>query len=85
MPAGIVTAVISGFAGGFASLRPIKQKGVLYGTLCGIISSVLCMAILFVINGNKAGNGIFIFMAAMILGGAAGGVSAVNLKIKKKY
>lgn len=85
MPVGIVMGIISGFAGGFAAVRPIKQKGAIYGALCGFASAILCSAALFIINGNKAGNGIFILIAAMILGGAAGGISAVNLKIKKKY
>lgn len=85
MPVGIVMGAISGLAGGFAAVRPVKQKGVLYGSLCGFASAILCSAALFIINGNKAGNGIFILIAAMVFGGAAGGVSAVNLKIKKKY
>lgn len=85
MPVGIVMGVISGFAGGFAAVRPIRQKGAIYGALCGFASAILCSAALFIINGNKAGNGIFILIAAMIFGGAAGGISAVNLKIKKKY
>ncbi|MBE6821008.1 MAG: TIGR04086 family membrane protein [Ruminococcaceae bacterium] len=84
-PAGVAFALLSGIAGGFAAVRPIKQKGVPYGALSGFISSLFCAAVLFVVNGNKAGSGLFILAGLMLLGGAAGGIGAVNLKFKKKY
>lgn len=85
VPAGIVFALLSGIAGGFAAVRPIKQKGIPYGALSGLISSLFCSAVLFVVNGNKAGSGLFILAGLIILGSAAGGIGAVNLKFKKKY
>ena len=85
MPVGIVLGVLAGLIGGFAAVRPVKQKGFVLGALTGLASAVICAAILFIVNGNKAGNGVFFLMAAIISGSAAGGISAVNLKIKKKY
>ena len=85
VPVGIAFALLSGVAGGFAAVRPIKQRGVAYGALSGLISSLLCSLVLFVVNGNKAGSGLFILAGVMILAGAAGGIGAVNLKLRKKY
>ena len=84
VPAGIVFALLSGLAGGFATVRPIKQKGLPYGVLSGFIASLFCSAVLFIVNGS-AGSGLFVLAGLMILGGAAGGIGAVNLKLKKKY
>lgn len=85
MPIGIVLGALSGLVGGFVSVKPIMQKGIVFGALSGLISAIVSSAMMFAANGNKAGNGIFVFMAAMLLGGAAGGVAAMNLKLKKKY
>ena len=85
MPLGIVLGALSAFAGGFIAVRPIKQRGAPYGALTGILQALICAVVLFVANGYKAGNGIFILSAVMILCSALGGIAAVNLKIKKKY
>lgn len=85
MPVGLVLGAISAFLNGFAAVRPIKEKGVLYGALTGLIQALLCSVVLFVANGGAAGTGIFILAAIIILAAAVGGIAAVNLKIKKKY
>ncbi len=85
MPAGIISGILSSLIGGFVSVRPIKEKGVLFGALTGVVQAIICSLVLFVVNGNAAGNGIFILSAVMILCSAVGGIAAVNLKIKKKY
>lgn len=85
MPIGIVLGALSGLVGGFVAVRPVMQKGLALGALTGVISAIVSSAVMFAVNGSKAGNGIFIFIAAMLLDGTAGGVAAMNLKIKKKY
>ena len=72
-------------AGGFFSVRPIKEKGAIYGALSGAIISVLVTTVLFLINNSSAGSGIFIVMGLILAGGIVGGITAVNLKTKKKY
>ena len=85
MPIGITMGLISAYAGGFVSVRPLKEKGLLWGAITGFVSSLLCSVFIFILNDNKAGKGIFILMIAMIVSGALGGLTAVNLKIRKKY
>lgn len=85
MPAGMAAGAITGFAGGFISVRPVKEKGALYGLITGVLQAVICSAVLFVVNGASAGNGIFILCALTVVGAVLGGIAAVNLKIKKKY
>lgn len=85
MPVGMVLGAVSAVLSGFATVRPIKEKGALYGALTGFIQSLLCSVVLFVVNGGSAGTGIFILAGLMILASALGGIAAVNLKVKKKY
>ncbi len=85
LPAGIISGALTGFLNGFIAVRPVKQKGALYGGLAGLLQAVLCCAVIFIINHGTAGNGIFILLAAITACGVFGGISAVNIKVKKKY
>lgn len=84
-PAGWFMAFVSGVISGFVSVRPIKEKGAIYGALSGAVVSLAVAAVLFFINNSSAGSSIFILMSLIVAGGVAGGITAVNLKIKKKY
>ena len=85
MTAGMVTGALTAFSGGFIAVRPIKEKGALYGLVTGGIQALVCSAVLFIVNNATAGNGIFILSALIVASAVLGGISAVNLKIKKKY
>ncbi len=85
MPVGMVFGALAAFAGGFAAVKPLKKKGIAYGSLTGIVQALVCSTVLFVINKANAGTGIFILMALMVVAAAGGGIAAVNMKIKKKY
>ncbi len=85
LPAGLVAGAVSGLTGGFLCVRPIKEKGVLFGFISGIIQAVVCCAVLFAINGGAAGNGLFVLFGIITVFSVLGGIAAVNLKIKKKY
>lgn len=85
MPAGMAVGAVTGFAGGFIAVRPIKEKGALYGLITGAMQAVICSVVLFVVNGASAGNGIFILSALIAVFAIIGGISAVNLKMRKKY
>ncbi len=85
LPVGLVSGGLSAFIVGFAAVRPIKSKGILYGALAGSIQSLFCSVILFIANNRTAGTGIFILSGIMILFASLGGITAVNLKIRKKY
>lgn len=85
MPCGLISGAVSGFVGGFASVIPVKKNGVTTGALSGFIQALICSAAVFFINNNNSGTGIFILMALITLSGMAGGVAAVNIKMKKRY
>lgn len=82
---GLASGVLSAFINGFVALRLIKEKGLLYGAVCGLIQSILCAVVLFIINKGTAGNGVFILMGIIILVSSLGGLASVNLKRKVKY
>ncbi len=85
MPLGLFSAFISSFIGGFITVRPIKKNGALLGVLTGIIQALVSAAAVFFINERNSGTGIFILIAVFAVAGAIGGISAVNLKVRKKY
>ena len=85
MPAGMAAGALTGFAGGFIAVRPVKEKGLLYGLISGAVQALICSVVLFSVNGASAGNGIFILSALILLFAVFGGVAAVNMKAKKKY
>lgn len=85
MPMGLVSGALSAFTGGFITVRPVRKNGAGYGALTGFIQALISSAAVFFINGNKVGTGLFILMAVIIASGSLGGISAVNLKVKKRY
>ncbi len=85
LPVGLAIGGLSGFSGGFAVVRPIKEKGIMYGALSGFIQSLLSSVFLFIFNNGSAGTGILILSGIIIFFASLGGITAVNLKIKKKY
>lgn len=85
MPVGIIIGFLTATIGGFMAVKPLKQKGALYGAITGLAQALVCSVALFAVNKGVAGTGIFILIAATVAGGIAGGITAVNLKIKKKY
>ncbi len=85
MPAGMVLGALTAFIGGFVAVKPLKQKGAVFGALTGLVQALICSIILFVVNEAAAGTGIFILMALLIAAAAGGGIAAVNMKTKRKY
>lgn len=85
MPCGLISGAVSGFVSGFVSVIPVKKNGVLTGALSGLFQALICSAAVFFINNNNSGTGIFILMALITVSGMAGGVAAVNIKMKKRY
>ena len=85
MSSGLISGAVSAFIGGFAAVRPVKKNGAVAGALAGFIQALICSAAVFFINDNNSGTSIFILMGLIIAFSVAGGISAVNLKIKKRY
>lgn len=85
LPFSIVAGGICGFISGFVSVRIIKNKGLFYGAVSGIIQSLIVSIVIFLMNKGIAGNGIFILIGVTVALSALGGVAAVNLKKKIKY
>lgn len=85
MPLGLFAGAVSSFLCGFITVKPIKKNGALFGALSALIQGVICSVVMFFVNGSKSGIGTLIFVAVAVVSGAAGGISAVNLKLKKKY
>ena len=85
MPVGLLLGGVSSLLNGFVTVFPIKEKGMIYGAISGLIQALICAVVLFAVNGGAVGKGTFILMAIMIVCSALGGIGAVNFKIKKKY
>lgn len=82
---GLAAGAVSGFAAGFIAAKLIKEKGMIYGAVCGFAQSLLCAVTVFILNKGTAGNGIFILIAVITLLSSLGGIAGMNLKKKIKY
>lgn len=82
---GFISGAVSGFINGFITAKLTKEKGALFGLLSGFIQAIVCSAVLFLANGGTAGKGMLILSILIIGLSAVGGVTGVNMKIKKKY
>lgn len=85
MPFGLINAALTSFLSGFAALFKIKEKAFQFGSLTGLIQGLLCMTVLFVLNGANGGNGLFIQFAVMIAFALIGAVVSANLKVKNRF
>lgn len=70
-------AVFSVFAGSFAALHKTQEKGLISGTLCAV-PAILLVCIILLIFMHKLGFKTAIMSLLMLLGGALGGIAAVN-------
>ena len=84
MPAGLAFAVISGFLSGYTSVIPFGEKGVIYGSAGGLICVFICGTVAFAVNGGKAGAGIFLLSAIILMSSSVGGIISASKKRKRK-
>lgn len=84
MPAGIFIAFVSGFFSGYTAVRPFMQKGLVFGSLSGLVCLFVCAVLLFAINGGKAGSRLIITSLIILSAAAFGGIVAVGSKPKRK-
>ena len=82
---GLGAGAVSDLICGFVSAKIIKEKGLFYGFISGIIQAVICTLILFVINKASAGNSLFVLFGIITAFSSVGGIAGVNLKKKIKY
>lgn len=82
---GTAAGCVSGFVNGFIALKLIREKGIAFGAISGLIQSLLCSLIICILNKDVAGTGVFILVFAVTFFSALGGLTAVNFKKKIKY
>ena len=81
-PCIIFTSTFSILIGSFSVMKNIKQKGLIYGMLLGIIYMLMIYLISSFINMDfSLGFGSIIMMILGIISGAIGGIIGVNLKL----
>lgn len=85
MPAGLVMALVSSAAAGFAAVFKSKKNALPSGALTGAIEAVINDIFLLAINGGSTGKGILFVALASVIGGAVGGVVSANIRPKIKY
>ncbi|NLO45298.1 MAG: TIGR04086 family membrane protein [Clostridiales bacterium] len=76
------SAAIAAFISGFAAVRPTRKKGILAGAL-SVLPILILITVISAITCGSPGQNMLIAAAVMIAGGAAGGISAVNMRRKK--
>ena len=81
MPTVIFISSFSILIGGFLVAKKIDEKGIVYGSILGLIYMVILYLISSIMNFDFSLNVNAIIMIALgIVGGAIGGILGVNLK-----
>lgn len=81
MPTVIFMSSFSILVGGFLVAKKMNEKGIVYGSLLGLIYMVILYLISSILNFDFSLNVNAVIMIALgIVGGAIGGVLGVNLK-----
>ncbi|MBP3441331.1 MAG: TIGR04086 family membrane protein [Clostridia bacterium] len=71
-------AALSGFIGGFTAVRPVREKGLIFGALSALPTCVVLTAVSMLISKNGLAVTGWIFIVLDILFAAIGGIVAVN-------
>ena len=82
-PATVFAVTVGGFIGGFVSAKLCGEKGLICGTISGVIFVLLLWVFGTIFGSKEPGVGIAIKIILMILAGSFGGIIGVNY-IKRK-
>lgn len=81
MPTVIFVSSFSILLGGFLVAKKVDEKGIVYGSILGLIYMLILYLISSILNFDFSLNGNAIIMIVFgIIGGAIGGILGVNLK-----
>lgn len=83
--AGRVIAIISGFAGGFVSVLPVRRKGLVTGAACGALGAVPVMMAVFFANTKSSLLSVLVLFLIFAVAASIGGIAAANIKKKQKF
>ncbi len=79
---GFGSMVVSAFLSAFAALRKIKNSGIVFGALTGLLQGIVAAVASVAANSGTVGLNLAILVAVAGASAAVGGVLAVNKKTK---
>ena len=82
--AAYVCCAASAFPAGFAAAKSFGRSGLLCGLLCSLPLCILLLILCLALCGS-VGSGFLIGTSLILLSGALGGITALNLRHKRKY
>lgn len=83
--AGRTVAAVSGFAGGFVSVLPVRKKGLVTGAVCGALGAVPAMVAVFLANTKSSPVSVLVLLLLFTAAAAIGGITAANIRKKQKF
>lgn len=83
--AGRAIAFVSGFAGGFVSVLPVRKKGLVTGAAGGALGAVPAMIAVFLANTKSSPVSVLILLLIFAAAAAVGGITAANIRKKQKF
>lgn len=82
-PITVLALALGGFSGGFLSAKFSEEKGLLYGSISGLIFFIIILLINVFSGKPSFGTGMIIKFAMIIMASSFGGIIGVNtIKIK---
>lgn len=83
-PMAIFSICVGGFAAGFCCARIMREGGLAYGALCGVVLTIIVMLAGLAIKDNSFGIPALLKIAFIMLSSMLGGVLGVNTKRRRK-
>lgn len=83
--AGRAVAIVSGIAGGFVSVLPVRKKGLVTGAACGALGAVPAMLAVFFANTKSSPVSVLVLFLMFTAAAAVGGIAAANIRKKQKF
>lgn len=80
----IAVSVISSFFAGFITAKISKQRGLIYGSMAGLLLFILFLVSGLAASQSTVSSEAFIRLLVMLLSGAIGGLVAVSRKSRRK-
>ncbi len=79
----MIAVTFGALVAGFASARLAGEKGLLYGTVSGLLLLVLTTAVGWLLVPDGVGSLLWVRVLLMLGGGAFGGILGVNVKRRR--
>lgn len=83
-PMAVLALIIGGFVSGFCCARLLRQRGLLYGAICGALETIIFLMAGFILQDGGFGIPALLKIVFILLSAMLGGILGVNAKKRRR-